>query len=90
MEPVRLRVLIPPDHRLHLDVPVPDYVTPGRADVTVIIEPEAAGTDSRMSDGTRIADLAGYLKDRNPHPHRRVTVEDMNAAIARRMRERAQ
>ena len=88
MEAVRLRVRIPEDHALHLDVPVPKTVAPGAADVTVIIEPETRLAHSSDRGGRSLADLGGYLRNRNPHPDRRVTVEDMNAAIARRMRER--
>jgi len=89
MEAVKLRVQIPEDHALHLDVPVPETVSPGAADVTVIIEPEPGRAQSSAARGRSLADLGGYLKSRNPHPDRRVTVEDMNAAIAQRMRERS-
>ena len=88
MEAVKLRVQIPDDHALHLDVPVPKTVAPGAAEVTVIIESEPREEHSSAEGGKALADLGGYLKSRNPHPDRRVTAEDMNAAIARRMRER--
>ena len=87
MEAVRLRVQIPENHVLHLDVPVPDAVVPGAAHVTVIIEPVLHDTHPSDREGRGLADLGGYLKSRNPHPDRRVTVEDMSAAIAQHMRE---
>lgn len=89
MEAVKLRVQIPEDRALHLDVPVPKTIAQGAADVTLIIEPDPCDAHSGVTTGKSLADLGGYLKSRNPHPDRRVTVEDMNAAIARRVRERA-
>ena len=89
MEAVKLRVQIPEDHSLHLDVPVPETVAPGAADVTLIIEPDSCDARSDVTKEKTLAHLGGYLKNRNPHPDRQVTVEDMHAAIAQRVREQA-
>lgn len=88
METLRMHVTIPRNRRLRLDVDVPDRVAPGDADVTVTIEPDGGHAADTTQPGKRLADFSGLLKDRNPHPERKVSVEDMNAAIARRLRSR--
>lgn len=56
MDTIRKTVTIPGDHRLHLDVDVPERVPAGEADVLLIISPKRRS--GRTAD---LAALAGSL-----------------------------
>ncbi len=65
MTTIEKTVEIPADHRLKLELPIPDDIPAGRAEikVTVIPYPEEPQSSSADESINRLKSLAGVLKD---------------------------
>jgi hypothetical protein len=79
----RLKVLIPEDHRLVVELP--DEVPAGPAEIILLVTPPASGTDPlRASEGDRARFLALSKELRaDPRPFRELSADERRARLCK-------